>query len=65
MKKYRMTFDSLESALSGFCNRRACAGCPFDKETTGESCADYCNADHECEMHSFFPKKPSRQEERK
>ena len=45
MKKYRMTFDSLSDALSGFCtNRRACAGCPFDKETTGESCADYCNA---------------------
>ncbi len=45
MKKYRITFDSLDAALSGFCSKMsACANCPLGGKTTDESCADYCNA---------------------
>lgn len=54
---------------SGKCGDCIYAKPAHDSKPSGEQVCGWNsrhhNADHECEMHSFFPRKSSRQEERK
>lgn len=49
MKKYRMTFDSIDKAYSAFCEQHYCDSCPISKESADKklSCKDFKNSFHD------------------
>lgn len=46
MRKYRMTFDSINKAYSAFCGLHFCDSCPLSKGSNGKklSCKDFKNS---------------------
>ena len=49
MRKYRMTFDSIDKAYGAFCGQHFCDSCPLSKESADKklSCKDFKNSFHD------------------